>query len=631
MRRFTLTLALVAIVAFAFGQRAIKQMDFSKDSGKQIMTYPGEKSISALTVVFEEDFTDSVTTGVNGLPDYFSYTPNSTERWDQWQWHKFTNNETAMIMWPDPGHPILESTIADLTANGAGVTVPTNNPALFFDFEQSYYWSVTQGDDSLCVYYSIDNGSNWHMIWNTYDPALVEASGLEADWGNWGVNTARILLPAECLGTTNLQLKFDYQGAGSSSALFFLYNFSIVEMPSYDLSMESYVPHTFYYKDGNLDSARADGIYQQLPIAQKRNFEYFRSAVKSYGAAQTNGINISNTLTDASGTVVCQKDTAYMNSNGNSLNIYEKDTFEIEGFDASDFANVTVGTYTFKGVLSHDNNADDADSTNQEWSMDITYVPNSYEGSGAVTYLSRNTSINGDISPDNYGGASGDQIGISFTVTESCSVTGGLIPMGTCTDNAGFLIAIYGKDASDAWVQLGFSSDHYCTDAESNTTIDMDLQNDVELEPGKEYLMMAIASWTAGSSEVSFANFDAYKGRDNGLALYASKLHIGSNWYVIYNVPSFTVKLRNNQLVNVETTLEDNVKVYPNPTNGTLHIDNVNGATVEVYNMVGTMVDVINNASDFNTVDLSNYAEGTYMVKVYTEAGVVIKKVNLVK
>ena len=636
MRRFTLTIAMVSIVAFAFGQRSINQMRFSSEkvSGKQIMTYPGDKSISALTVVFEEDFTDSVVApAVNGLPDYFSYTPNSTERWDQWQWHSFTSGETAMTMWPDPGHPILESAIADLTvATGAGVTVPTSNPGLFFDFEQSYYWSVTQGDDSLCVYYSIDDGANWNMIWNTYDSALVAASGLEADWGNFGINTARVILPAECFGTMNLKLKFDYQGAGSPSTLFFLYNFSIVELPDYDIAMESYVPHTFYYKDGNLDSARADGIYQQLPIAQKRNFEYFRSRAKSYGALSTPGMNITHTLTDTtSGTIICTKDTAIMNGGGSSLVIYQKDTFETEGFLAADFANVAVGTYALKGMISHDNIADDANPTDQEWMMNIDYVANSYEGSGATTYLSRNTSIDGDISPSNYGGASGDKIGISFTVSESCSATGALIPLGVATDQAGFLIAIYGKDVNDDWIQIGFTADHYCADAESNTTIDLDLQNDVELEAGKEYLMMAIPSWTAGSSEVNFANFSGYNGRENGLAVYASSLHLGTSWWVIYSVPSFTVKLRNNQAVNVETTLEDVVKVYPNPTNGTLHIDNVNGATVEVYNMVGTMVDVINNASDFNTVNLSNYAEGTYLVKVYTESGIVIKKVNLVK
>ena len=627
MRRFTLTLALVAIVAFAFGQKSINMMKISNEkfSGKQIMTYSGDKNADALVVAWEENFTDSSTTGVNGLPDYFDYINQGPVEADQWQWREFSDGTNISIRWTSDHQIPKEEFVVNVP-----VAVPTNNPGLYVQFIQSYYWSVTNGgNDSLEVTYSIDDGATWVRLWATADAALVEASGMEADWGNWDMQTMRIPLPAETYGFPTMKLKFLYGGDAGNTTI--IYNMKLVEMPSYDLSMESYIPHTFYYKDGNLDSARADGIYQQLPIAQKRNFEYFRSAVKSYGAAQTNGINISNTLTDASGTVVCQKDTAYMNSNGNSLNIYEKDTFEIEGFAASDFANVTVGTYVFKGVLSHDNNADDADSTNQEWSMDITYEPNSYEGSGAVTYLSRNTSINGDISPDNYGGASGDQIGISFTVSESCSVTGGLIPMGTCTDNAGFLIAIYGKDASDEWIQLGFSQDHYCTDAESNMTIDMDLQNDVELEPGKEYLMMAIASWTAGSSEVNFANFDGYKGRNNGLALYASSLHIGANWYVIYNVPSFTVKLRNNQTVNVETTLEENIKVYPNPTNGTLHIDNVNGATVEVYNMVGTMVDVINNASDFNTVDLSNYAEGTYMVKVYTEAGVVIKKVNLVK
>ncbi len=72
--------------------------------------------------------------------------------------------------------------------------------------------------------------------------------------------------------------------------------------------------------------------------------------------------------------------------------------------------------------------------------------------------------------------------------------------------------------------------------------------------------------------------------------------------------------------------------MYPNPTTGTINIDNVaNGSTIKVYNMLGAELEVLNNANEFNTIDLSKYNAGTYLVKVLNNDNVVVNKVNLVK
>ena len=72
------------------------------------------------------------------------------------------------------------------------------------------------------------------------------------------------------------------------------------------------------------------------------------------------------------------------------------------------------------------------------------------------------------------------------------------------------------------------------------------------------------------------------------------------------------------------------VRLYPNPTNGQLHIEGQGLMTVSAYDMLGQEVLRIE-AEDQTTMDLSQYGSGIYMVRIETANQVVIKKVTLNK
>jgi hypothetical protein len=73
----------------------------------------------------------------------------------------------------------------------------------------------------------------------------------------------------------------------------------------------------------------------------------------------------------------------------------------------------------------------------------------------------------------------------------------------------------------------------------------------------------------------------------------------------------------------------NNVVVYPNPTNGLVQIQNSECImhNVEVYDAYGKLLNVVNVNANAATIDLSDYAEGIYFVKVATDRGVVTKRV----
>lgn len=90
-----------------------------------------------------------------------------------------------------------------------------------------------------------------------------------------------------------------------------------------------------------------------------------------------------------------------------------------------------------------------------------------------------------------------------------------------------------------------------------------------------------------------------------------------------------------NLIITDNTGVDDinigQVSIYPNPTRGLINIDNVENAAVEVYNVIGELVASIDRANAFNTIDLSVYDQGTYIVRIASDDNIITRKVVLTK
>ncbi len=94
--------------------------------------------------------------------------------------------------------------------------------------------------------------------------------------------------------------------------------------------------------------------------------------------------------------------------------------------------------------------------------------------------------------------------------------------------------------------------------------------------------------------------------------------------------PIFTLRaLEHNGSVlgtsNLETSI---VTLYPNPTNDVIHIVSDEPVRVEIASADGRIIKTENNVSE---VDLSNYASGIYLFRIYSETGVLVKTEKVVK
>ena len=95
----------------------------------------------------------------------------------------------------------------------------------------------------------------------------------------------------------------------------------------------------------------------------------------------------------------------------------------------------------------------------------------------------------------------------------------------------------------------------------------------------------------------------------------------GLDHYSYAEVTRGTVRVDKNHVDN-------NVRVYPNPTSTMLNIESVsNIKEVHLYNLYGALVDVVSVNAAQQTLDVSNYTAGTYMIQLHTETGVITKRV----
>lgn len=72
----------------------------------------------------------------------------------------------------------------------------------------------------------------------------------------------------------------------------------------------------------------------------------------------------------------------------------------------------------------------------------------------------------------------------------------------------------------------------------------------------------------------------------------------------------------------------ENISVFPNPTQGNIYVDFITSkTTISLFNLTGEKIKEI--VTEENTViDLSNYANGIYLMKLVTEDGIITRKIS---
>ncbi len=623
MSRFTFTLALAMTAVFAFGQRATTQFNFAKNNSiKESGSFAQKKNTSVdksinLNILWEETFDAYNHNNTNGAPDGWVINSTATDTINQW---RLLVDHGATF--PEMGDP-WGGAPSDRDEVLISPEIPVNAtvPALWIDISTSYYWFVDQNSDDAIISVSTDDFATETIVWKEDDQTLVEASGMPWPYTSFERYTAKIDLSA--WAGQNIKVKFHLVSIGSADGTkgvsFYFDNIKSVETPGNDLEMRGAYAHAWYEY----------GIYTIMPWDEVRG--YSDMGAVPFNAGTEDAVNVTFTTTlDNGGNAILQKDTNYFTSGNQTLAPAATDTFRVTALDNFDMFSLQAGDYTVKQTVTMEG-ADD-NPNNNTYSFPVTITNDTNE-----RILARETRVSTRIGADMFGGSiGGDEMGVQFVTmrAEHVSSVTGTVYSGSSEGTTVRAKLYHWDSATSAWVLLESSDDYDITAADLGNQINLPFLNGgADLDSLNNYMVTIATWWVEGSTNIEFLAYDAYQNEDmyKSDALYiqndATWYYTGSGYPVLLiHFDANTVTNTNNVSVN------NNVNVYPNPSTGLLNINNlVENSTIRVYNMLGAEVATVNNASEFNTIDLSSQAEGTYLVKIFSNNNVIVKKVNLVK
>ena len=79
--------------------------------------------------------------------------------------------------------------------------------------------------------------------------------------------------------------------------------------------------------------------------------------------------------------------------------------------------------------------------------------------------------------------------------------------------------------------------------------------------------------------------------------------------------------------VNVNEYSTENISIYPNPTNSTLNVEAEGMTRINIINTMGQDIFVRDTDSDSETIDMTQYESGVYMLHITTESGIIVRRI----
>lgn len=613
MKKFTLLFISILITGMAFSQTMVNKRtrDFVKTIGDV-------QSDRELTVIWEDDFSDDAL-----WVTVYSEDPNDGP------WVIGTEAPSGYY---SEGMGAIESTSAangfamyDSDANGTTAGSQDSKLIYHTSIDCSSYSKIAIQFES---YYRMFNGNCYVEV--STDSVTWEQYQVHTDVETNGASANPTLVNVNITGVAANQatVYFRFRYIGEWDYAWMVDDVKFVEAPDHDLNLVDARVNFFLYPQ-YVDP-------EEYPMSEYYNYSGF---VGKYPLSQISS------------------DYATMVFNGVVQNYGSLDatpSLSITVNDPSD-AELFTNSATFDGTLAAQE-MDSIDIVDVEYTIDAPelgdydFVFETYEdsvtdenpGDNSVTYTTEITQDayardmdqwTGSWSTSNYqgGGQDGDMVGVIYQLFNTDTIHNVQVFISDMTAvNTSFVVklitfneewteitssqleTIDSEDDVGKWYSIGFPVEQLF---EVGTDEMVEVMAAVEYYPAGEEFRLGIDGTVPTSGHETFMYFVS-----EDTWYYYGGSHVP---LIRMNDPGVASAVGDNAF--------DNVKIYPNPTNGVLNIKAVAGANIEVFNMLGKCVRHIDNAEMYHTVDISNLAEGTYFVRVQSDDKVLTRKVNLIK
>lgn len=610
MRKFTLLLVIALLSSFVFGQSMLEKKT------KSIPVKDGDlRNETKATVIWTNDFSNAT----EWTMEYDTENPNDGP------WVIGTTGPAGSY---SASMGSIESTTATngfamYDSDGIGVSETTQDSKLVYNtpIDCSAYTKVAVSFESYyrkfhgIPYLEIStNGTDW-------TPFEVH-TGIDVGDATGNPTLVTVNITTIAAGQATVYLRFRYIGEWDYAWM--VDDITIFEAPDYDVALEK-ARINFWPQYINFGYS---GFYGQIPLEQVNGTGapvFFSGIIKNYGSQTVTPILTAN-VEDADANVLYSIDTIFTDP----IAVEEFDTISTssEVADCFYFDPAEIGEYHFLFNASIDGQDDENTGNN-----DLEYVTNLTHNQ----YAHDQGNVTGSWSTCNYtdGCNDGDIIGVTYPFFVSTPFNSLSFYVSSMTEvGTGYVAKLMTWDeGSSAWVETA-SSTYYTIDSEEQLgtmhTVTMTDAYNIEVPEGEFIeILAAVEIYTnSGANEWRF-------GMDGSVPTsgFETWMYInGDQWYyyggtqvAIIRMNVGTVSAVNNVFSNADGT------VYPNPTDGIITVSNVENASIEVINLMGQVVKTVNSSFEVNNIDLSNFANGTYFVRVVKGSEVSTSKINLVK
>jgi hypothetical protein len=629
MTKFAIIFALTLISSLVFSQYATKEMQLRKDlpsfEKRQNIDY-AELTKSA---VWSNDFSNPsdwtvghavgaeakdwvICTDATAPPDWLPMygMPGTFASATATNGYAFFNSVVASA----EGDPYQDSWVQLTTPIDLSLV---ETPRIIF---QSYY---KKWFDTIYLEYSTDGGSSWGQ-----KELFTEINQGEAT----AVDAVHFVNIPEVGNEANVLIRFRFTGDWDYGC--FIDDISIIETPDYDLQLLETATNFFQCYDYSEEGAgyHYSSHYGHIPywvLTNENALIISNAIVKNEGAENATPV-VNVIITNPDGVEAYN----YTYTSDIELLPGEIDTLDIgwtedEYFLTND-ENWVYGKWDISFQLSIVGQVDGAPNNN---AYSTYYMATDY------LYAEDGGNLDGVCGPGIWlgGGNDGDMFGVNYLLFETTTITSvQAFVVGNSDPGTSFIchIMMYDEGSSD-WVAFASSELLLIDESHLDTWVNFTFADPatVSSPTGEGAFMFKIAlEFYYGG------DFDLWIGEDNTMpsSFYsASWRFVGEYWTYIYNYtnacPMIRADFTPTMPYSPSQKAAKNISIYPNPSTGIVNINNVEGARIEVLNMVGQVVKTIENAAAINSIDLSNNANGTYFVRVVNGNVVSTTKINILK
>ena len=645
MKKFTLIMSLMVLASFTFAQ-VVGVHAPVKDKATKVVankTKGGEEVVWSVT--FEEDpavwtiahdagsadwtVADTTITGTDFEAPASDGLPSGTMVSSLWLYmgHRDLGEYSESggnFAWIDGITDLLNGTeeIKNAWVEFSGIDLSlVDAPKL--SFHQNYK-ALNSAYSYLDI--SVDGGTTWTEI--------ILNEGVEGN--TYGDDIYETILTDYIANESSVTLRFRWATTEASISGYGygweIDDIKIVNNPDTDMILKKGVMNFFDYVDYT-DPANADyfhlsshyGMLAEEEFASDAAVMVFNGIVESKGNLDVTP-DFKVQIFDTEMTEIYNE-----TATGTSLSTAGVDTIDLlTEFSFDDVP--AIGEYTVVYTVVADGDAYETDNidTTYFYVTDSTFardLGNPTSGTGPGVWLDGGN--DGDMLATNY-------IFLYETTVESVSV---LI---TDDSNAGTSMVChlmqYDDGASD-WVDLTASALVTVDETMLGDWYTFTFPDPVVLTPDTESgafdLRAAIEFYFNGDNDL----YIGYDPRANvsiwGAVWYFTSGSNANQWLSLSNWSRGGLSIRVNTPSSHEDAVAeinaDEVAVYPNPSTGLFNIDNVRGADVEIFNLMGQRVFSATEVNENLSVDLSDLSEGTYVVRISGISTVKTQKINIVK